>query len=108
MADPRTPYYELHIRPLIRLLDRTQMRFKFDLWSYDDVKANADDIVRVISDGTMPPPSHGGPWPREWIDLFARWQATGFQKLEVATASAGITAARVGPLIRVTAKGKHP
>jgi hypothetical protein len=30
------------------------MQFAFDLWSYDDVAAHADEILAQLSAGTMP------------------------------------------------------
>ena len=42
------------IQPLFREEDRDAMDFVFDLWSYDDVKSNAELILERIEDGTMP------------------------------------------------------
>jgi hypothetical protein len=42
----RKPVFELHIRPLFRLLDRQHMLFKLDLWDYDAVKAHSAEILR--------------------------------------------------------------
>ena len=36
------------------------MRFAFDLWSYEDVSANATAILEKLSAGTMP---CDGAWP---------------------------------------------
>lgn len=47
----------------------------FDLSSYKDVVANADDIYSQVSSGNMPP---GAPWPQEWVDNFATWAQNGF------------------------------
>jgi hypothetical protein len=109
MADPRVPRFELHIQPMMRLLDREHMLpFGFDLWSYEDTKTHAADIIGVVKDGFMPPVSHGGPWPQEWIDLFVRWKETGFQRLQLGTASTGITAAKSGAAVTLVAKGRVP
>jgi hypothetical protein len=43
-----------HIKPLFRERDRESMEFAFDLWDVDDVKSNADAILRRLRDGTMP------------------------------------------------------
>ncbi len=62
--------FEEHIRPLFREVDRQSMRFAFDLWSYDDVAANADAILARVQAGTMP---CDGAWPEERVDVFRRW-----------------------------------
>jgi hypothetical protein len=59
-----------HIKSLFRERDRTSMRFAFDLWSYDDVRANADAILERVKAGTMP---CDGTWSGEWVELFERW-----------------------------------
>src|ERR1700744_5196444 len=77
----RNPVFELHIRPLFRLLDRQHMLRVppqgLDLWDYDVVKANSASILqRVKGQGpeqTMPTTRTGGPWPSEWGGLFDRW-----------------------------------
>jgi hypothetical protein len=67
-----TVSYERDIRPLFRDRDRNSMRSRFDLFSYDDVRANADRIYGTLSSGTMP---CDGAWPEEntarpkaWMD----------------------------------------
>ncbi|SYX86340.1 hypothetical protein [Paenibacillus alvei] len=81
----RTPVFELHIRPMIRAIDREHMRFAFDLWDYDQIVQHADDVAaRVAVD--MPPTNSGGPWPDEWVQLFRRWMTTGFKRLELGSA----------------------
>ncbi len=62
------------IKPMFRDRDRTSMRFAFDLWSYDEVRANAQGILERIKAGTMP---CDGPWPAEWVDVFERWTLSG-------------------------------
>jgi hypothetical protein len=66
--------YEIDIRPLFREDDRKSMDFIFDLWSYDDVKENADLILERLSDGTMPCDE---PWDDERIGRFRSWIAEG-------------------------------
>jgi hypothetical protein len=52
---PGTPVsYDEHIRPLFREHDHESMRFAFDLWSYEDVSANATAIFEKLSTGAMP------------------------------------------------------
>ena len=78
--DLRHPVFELHIRPMFRLLDREHMLTfvepGFDLWELERVWEMRNDIlVRLRGEGSqnMPGAAVGGPWPPEWIDLFERW-----------------------------------
>lgn len=68
--------YERDIKPLFRDHDRESMlRVRaFDLWSYDDVRANAQAILRVLGDGQMP---CDGAWPAERVQTFRRWTESG-------------------------------
>jgi hypothetical protein len=70
------------IRPLFTDTDIDHMSFFCDLSNYDEVKANADDILGRL-DGTggpvMPPASTGGPWPPAQITLFKTWIEDGCQ-----------------------------
>ncbi len=63
-----------NVKPLFREEDRSSMDFAFDLWSYDDVKANADLILERLEDGDMP--CDGG-WPEERVGLFRTWKDAG-------------------------------
>src|SRR5919107_2871290 len=83
-APQRPPVFELHIRPLFRLLDRAHMLSLvtpgIDLWDLDTVWAAREAILtRLRGEGSqnMPGLPVGGPWPAEWITLFERWIATG-------------------------------
>jgi hypothetical protein len=83
-AQQRPPVFELHIRPMFRLLDREHMTTlvtpAIDLWDLDAVWAMRNVILeRLRGDGlqNMPGEQAGGPWPAEWITLFERWVATG-------------------------------
>jgi hypothetical protein len=64
------------IRPLFRdSPDVDAMKpFGLDLSSYDDVKAQAQDIYARVEDGSMP---CDGAWPREQVSLFKRWMDEG-------------------------------
>ena len=62
--------FEADIKSLFRERDRDSMSFAFDLWSHDDVSANADAILERLRAGSMP---CDGAWPEARIDLFARW-----------------------------------
>ena len=66
--------FEEHIKPLFREGDREAMEWAFDLWSYDDVARNSDEILDRLRDGSMP---CDAPWPDAQIDLFADWVAEG-------------------------------
>jgi hypothetical protein len=78
--DQRPPVFELHIRPMFRLLDREHMLTLvepgFDLWKLETVWEMRNDIlVRLRGEGprNMPGLKVGGPWPEEWIAIFERW-----------------------------------
>ncbi|MDQ4032331.1 MAG: hypothetical protein M3332_08715 [Actinomycetota bacterium] len=83
-AQQRPPVFDVHIRPMFRLLDREHMMTlatpPIDLWDLDAVWAERGDILaRVRGEGSqnMPGVQVGGPWPPEWVTLFERWLATG-------------------------------
>jgi hypothetical protein len=65
------------IKPLFRERDRQSMTFAFDLWVYEDVRANADPIIGRLRDGSMP---CDGAWPNEQIEMFQRWIDSGTPK----------------------------
>jgi hypothetical protein len=78
--DQRAAVFELHIRPMFRLLDRehmlTMVEPGFDLWDFETVWTMRNDILarlRGAGGFNMPGLKVGGPWPAEWIDLFERW-----------------------------------
>src|SRR5262245_7160886 len=73
-ADDEPLSFEQHVKPLFRDRDRSSMTFAFDLWSYDDVKANADAILERLEAGSMP---CDGAWPPEQVGVFARWVESG-------------------------------
>ena len=52
------------------------MSFAFDLWSCDDVRAHAAEILRRLEDGSMP--CDRG-WPADRVEVFRRWVDTGMQ-----------------------------
>jgi hypothetical protein len=70
MSDPAGPTYEHDIRPLFREHDRESMISHFDLFSYDDVRANADAIYGALDAGIMP---CDGAWPRENVERLRSW-----------------------------------
>ena len=69
-----SPSFAAEIKPLFRERDRNSMEFAFDLWSYEDVAANADPILGELQAGRMP---CDGAWPAEQVALFRRWIETG-------------------------------
>jgi Ferritin-like len=62
--------FEKHVKTMFRPRDRQSMQFAFDLWSYDDVTAHADDILARVRAGTMP---CDGAWPKEQVDALQSW-----------------------------------
>jgi len=68
--------FAAHVRPLFRPRDRQSMSFAFDLWSFDDVRARAADILTRLQEGSMP---CDGAWPAEKIEVFKRWADTGMR-----------------------------
>lgn len=64
------------IRPLFTKTDIDHMDYYCDLSDYEDVKANAAEILGRLNgeDGAvMPPENAGGPWSAERIALFQSW-----------------------------------
>lgn len=114
----RIPYFELHIRPMFRLLDHEKMLSPnlgdraFDLYDYDSVRAKATRILERLTEehepAIMPFVTHGGPWPDEWIALFRRWMEKEFPRLNRAAATWTATRDVATVNIVVRAVGKKP
>jgi hypothetical protein len=66
--------FEHDVKPLFRERDRAAMLRHFDLWSYDDVTANADPILAAVTAGSMP---CDAPWPSDKVDVLRRWVESG-------------------------------
>jgi hypothetical protein len=66
--------FERDIKPLFREGDRDSMSSQFDLWSYNDVRANADAILSVLAAGSMP---CDGPWDSTRVETFRHWAEGG-------------------------------
>jgi truncated hemoglobin YjbI len=66
--------FEKHVKTFFRKRDHQSMLFAFDLWSYDDVAAHADEILGRVSAGTMP---CDGAWPKEQVEAFKGWVDAG-------------------------------
>jgi hypothetical protein len=64
------------IRPLFRDSPdvETMKNFGLDLSSYEDVKAQAEEIHARLGDGSMPCDE---PWPKEQIARFKLWMDEG-------------------------------
>ena len=69
-----TPSFARDIQPLFRESEREAMEFAFDLWDFDDVRTNAQDILERLTDGTMPCDED---WPEEQLATFRRWIEAG-------------------------------
>jgi hypothetical protein len=69
-----TPGFESDIAPLFRPGDVRAMSFAFDLSSYDDVRANAEEIYARLADGSMPCDES---WPLEQVQRFRAWIDSG-------------------------------
>ena len=66
------------IKPLFTAMDREHMMGSFDLWDYEDVKANASGIYSTVEGGSMPPSGSGEPrWSADMVALFKSWMDEG-------------------------------
>jgi hypothetical protein len=72
--EDKTLSYARDIQPMFRESDRDSMVFAFDLWDYNGVCTNAQDILERLSDGSMP---CDGEWPEEQITQFRHWIEVG-------------------------------
>lgn len=109
--------FELHIRPMFRLIDQQHMMFFGDIWNYaalmetpeGETKTRAEIILDLVcaQDGFMPPNGFGGPWPQEWITLYQRWLHEGCGHLATGAADS-YKAARQSGNIRVQGVGNVP
>jgi hypothetical protein len=68
------PTFTADIRPLFRETDRYEMEFAFDLWDYEEVKKEAENILERVADGTMPCDE---PWDTGRVELFRTWIEVG-------------------------------
>jgi hypothetical protein len=62
--------YAADVKPLFRERDRSSMLSHFDLWSYDDVSANATAILDRLEQGSMP---CDGAWSADRVEVFRSW-----------------------------------
>jgi hypothetical protein len=70
------PGFAVDIKPLFRERDRRAMTFMFDLWAYDDVRANAQAILSATETGEMP---CDGAWSDDQVEQLRRWVEAGCQ-----------------------------
>lgn len=73
--DHAQPGFEATIKPMFRERDRRAMTFRFDLWAYEDVRANANAILASVSAGEMP---CDGAWSEDQVASFRAWIDGGF------------------------------
>jgi len=66
--------FETDIKPLFREIDRDEMKWAFDLWSYADVKANAEAIIEQIYARAMPCDE---PWSEDKVEKLVAWFEAG-------------------------------
>jgi hypothetical protein len=72
------PRWELHIQPMFCLLDRYHMLgYNINFNDVQSVWSHRQPILSHVQGGSMPPPHENGPWPKEMVDLFARWVTAG-------------------------------
>ncbi len=85
--------FQTDILPLFRPFDISSMTGIIDLTNYDDVKANAADILTRLNDTTNPMPCDGR-WPQAWIDLFQAWIDAGLPHFDAAPHSSFVISNR--------------
>ena len=68
------PRFETNIKPMFREDDRSAMEWKFDLWSYDEVKKRAQLILSLVTVGEMP---CDGRWSSDKVAVLRRWIESG-------------------------------
>ena len=68
--------FETDIRPLFTEWDRSEMDWRFDLWSYEDVIRYADRILERLEEQTMPCDTA---WDGAKIETFKTWISQGCQ-----------------------------
>jgi len=74
-AEDNMPSFARDIKPLFSEGDRYAMYFAFDLWNYHDVCTHAQNILKRLTDGTMP--FNRKEWPEEQIAQFRLWGEAG-------------------------------
>jgi CDGSH-type Zn-finger protein/truncated hemoglobin YjbI len=69
-AEDEPVSFATHIKTFFRKRDRDSMKFAFDLWSHEDVRTHADQILARLRNGSMP---CDGAWPASQVDWFQSW-----------------------------------
>ena len=96
------PYFELHIRPMFRRLDRDHMYWELDLWNYNHVSTHAKHIAKFLRrplQQAMPTKATGGPWPEGWILVFEQWVDAGCPRLSMTSGKYSAQRIRSGEII---------
>lgn len=80
MAVSESLSFAKDIRPMFTDTDVAHMKpLGLDLSSFDEVKASADSIYKLVANGAMPPPASGGArWTPEMCERFKSWQTQGY------------------------------
>jgi hypothetical protein len=67
------------IRPMYTNIDVDHMKHAgMDLSDRDDVEKHSAAILKVVTDGSMPPKNTGERWTSAMCDTFKRWIDAGF------------------------------
>ena len=74
-TEDSTPGFARDIKPLFGEGDRYAMYFAFDLWNHHNVCKHAQDILKRLTDGSMP--FNRKEWPEEQIAQFRLWVEAG-------------------------------
>jgi len=70
--------FQSDVKGMFTQLDRDHMLNSFDLWKYDDVKANAAAICDSVEAGRMPPASVAPRWSDDKVKTFKQWMQDGY------------------------------
>ncbi|HJX85046.1 MAG TPA: hypothetical protein VJ723_11940 [Candidatus Angelobacter sp.] len=75
------PGFANDIKPLFTQVDRDHMHHlgMFDLFVYEEVKTNAEEILASVKSGRMPPPNENRQWTPDKVQKFQDWINGGFQ-----------------------------
>jgi hypothetical protein len=68
------PSFENDIKPMFREGDRSAKEYYIDLWNYDEMKAEAENVLERVEDLSMPCDE---PWTSEQIQFFRDWVRAG-------------------------------
>jgi len=79
MSDAGQLSFATHIRPMFTDVDVAHMEtFDLNLSDRDQVAESAEQILQVVTDGSMPPRNSGeARWTPEMCETFKRWKEAG-------------------------------